>query len=273
MNYANSHALIIGIDKYQSASPLGYAVNDAQSVRQKIMDKFEFKSENIHYLINEEATRESIFRAYLGFTQDGTSDQDRIFFFFAGHGHTLTSHKNEVGYLVPVDGDTSDLYTLIRWDDLTKQTDLINAKHILFVMDACYGGLALTRSGQPGSTRFLKDMLQRRARQVITAGKADELVADLGGPLPNHSIFTGHFLEGLDGKALNSNGILSASGIMSYVYTNVGQDPDSQQTPHFGYLDGDGDMIFQALEVEADEEGKETDTRLMRVPPTPREKE
>jgi hypothetical protein len=60
-------------------------------------------------------------------------------------------------------------------------------------MDACYGGLAVSRDVQAGSSRFLKDMYQRFSRQVITAGKADEVVADTGGPLPNHSVFTGHY--------------------------------------------------------------------------------
>jgi hypothetical protein len=43
--------------------------------------------------------------------------------------------------------------------------------------------------------RFLRDMLQRFSRQVLTAGKADETVADENGPRPGHSIFTSHLLE------------------------------------------------------------------------------
>jgi hypothetical protein len=50
------------------------------------------------------------------------------------------------GFLVPCDGDVSNLASLIRWDDLTRGADLIEAKHILFLMDACYGGLALNRA-------------------------------------------------------------------------------------------------------------------------------
>ena len=72
---------------------------------------------------------------------------------------------------------------------------------MLFVMDACYGGLVFTRSLAPGSMRFLKDMLLRYSRQVLTAGKADEVVADSGGPVSGHSIFTGYFIEALKDKA------------------------------------------------------------------------
>src|SRR5438067_13740703 len=101
-------------------------------------------------------------------------------------------------------------------------------------MDACYGGLAIMRALKPGSMRFLKDMLMRHSRQVLTAGKADEVVADRGGPLPNHSVFTGHLLEALSGKAADAEGLLTANGVMTYVYHLVGRDAGSQQTPHFG---------------------------------------
>lgn len=113
-------------------------------------------------------------------------------------------------------------------------------------MDACYGGLAISRAVPPGSLRFLKDMLARYARQVLTAGKANEVVADSGGPRPGHSVFTGHLLDALEGAAKATDEVLSANMIMSYVYTRVSKDPQSRQSPHFGFLDGDGDMIFSA---------------------------
>ena len=116
---------------------------------------------------------------------------------------------------------------------------------MLFLMDSCYGGLALTRTSiPPGSARFLKDMLQRYSRQVLTAGKADEVVADSGGTRSGHSIFTSHLLDGLEGAAAPAEGILTGHGLMAYVYDKVGSDPHSRQTPHFGFFDGDGDFIF-----------------------------
>jgi hypothetical protein len=174
---------------------------------------------------------------------------ERILIFFAGHGHTVSGFRGEVGYLVPYDANPSDLSTLIRWQELTGNSELIRAKHMLFIMDACYGGLALTRSLHPGSVRFLKDMTQRYSRQVLTAGKADEVVSDAGGPLPNHSVFTGHLLEGMRGAAANSDGVLTASTLMAYVYTRVAQDRNSNQTPHYGYFDGDGDFVLKATEL------------------------
>jgi uncharacterized caspase-like protein len=266
-HYTNSRALIIGIDKYSSASPLSYAVSDASEVRSILTQEFGFPTKNVTYLINEEATRDRILRAYLRFTADDIEVDERLLVFFAGHGYTRTGSRGEIGYLVPFDADLSDLATLIRWDDLTRNAELIRAKHILFIMDSCYGGLALTRQLQPGSTRFLKDMMLRHSRQVLTAGKADEVVADAGGPIPNHSVFTGHLIEGLRGNASTAEGVITASGLMAYVYGKVANDKNSNQTPHYGYFDGDGDFILRApslTELETPE-NKDID-RLIAVP-------
>lgn len=246
--YRNSWALIVGINDYTHVSPLGYACNDAEAVSRVLMKQFDFPQKNIKLLLNSEATKETILKEFLDFS-NVTENDDRIFVFFAGHGNTIVGYRGDVGYLVPVDGKTDELSTLIRWDSLTIDADLISAKHILFIMDACYGGLAITRSLPPGSNRFLKDMLQRYSRQVLTAGKADETVSDAGGPRPGHSVFTGHLIEALEGAAATSDGILTANGIMSYVYQKVAKDIHSQQTPHYGFLGGDGDFIFQAPQL------------------------
>lgn len=266
-HYAKSHALVIGINSYENVSPLSYAVNDATAVRDLLVSDFGFPAENVKSLIDQDATRDAILKAYCRFIRDDIGIDDRILIFFAGHGHTLTGSRGEVGFLVPYDAVPEDYSTFVRWDDLTKNSELVRAKHLLFIMDACYGGLALTRSTLPGSARFLKDMLLRHSRQVLTAGKADETVSDAGGPLPGHSVFTGHLLEGLGGKAASDGGVITANGLMSYVYQRVSNDRDSNQTPHYGHLDGDGDFVFRASGLSELEKIDEKDLdRLITVP-------
>ncbi len=267
--YNDSNALVIGINKYKSASPLNYALNDAESVKDILVSKFNFKPNNIKFLTDGKATKENIMSAFLSYANKQTNADDKILFFFAGHGHTITGKRGEVGYLIPYNGSLKDLSTLIRWDEITRNADLITAKHILFIMDACYGGLAITRTLPPGSKRFLKDMMQRYSRQVLTAGKANETVSDSGGPLPDHSVFTGHFLEALNGKAETADGVITANGVISYVYERVAKDPYSKQTPHYGFLDGDGDFIFKApiLETISESPKKDNDV-LVSIPST-----
>lgn len=244
--------MIIGINSYKNASPLNYAVNDAKEFRKIIIEKLGFDEKNIEYLIDKDATKSAIQKSFDRFTENDIDYDERILVFFAGHGHTKNGSKGEVGFLVPYDAKMDKISSLIRWDEFTRNTDLIRAKHILFIMDACYGGLALQRSFGAGTTRYLKDMLLRNSRQVLTAGKADEVVSDSGGPLPNHSVFTGHLLEGLNGKAITEQGIITANGLMSYVLNKVGHDQNSNQTPHYGYFDGDGDFILNYPDLKHD---------------------
>ncbi len=241
--YINSRALVIGINNYKFARNLEHAVNDAQAISEILTAKFSFPKENIIFLSDENATCDRILKAFFTFTKGDINNDDKILIYFAGHGHTHTGNRGEVGYLVPQDGDIDDLSTLIRWDDLTKNAEVIPAKHLFFIMDACYGGLALKRSSL-SNTRFLKDMLIRYSRQVLTAGKANEEVSDAGGPLQGHSIFTGNLIQALNGAATGESGLLTANGVMSYIYDRVSTDYASIQTPHYSHLDGDGDFIF-----------------------------
>lgn len=262
--YSNSRALIIGINEYEYDAPLDCAVNDAQAFADLLIERFDFLDQNVCLLTDGKATRETILKSYLSFTTSDINVNDRIIIYFAGHGYTQPSNRGEVGYLVPYDGKCADLYTLIRWDEFTRNTDLIPAKHMLFIMDACYGGLAVMRASHSGNWRFLKDMLLRPARQVLTAGKADELVSDDGGPLPNHSIFTGHLLEAFERCAESPDGIITANNVMAYVHNKVGNDKYSNQTPHYGYIDGDGDFIFNVPYSESfmGDENKDLDTLI-----------
>jgi uncharacterized caspase-like protein len=166
-NYVASFALVIGIDKYAKASPLSYAVSDASEIRNLLVHDFGFPHQNVTYLTDGAASKDGILKAFFRYTKADVGLDDRVFIFFAGHGSTLTGSRGEIGYLVPHDADPSDYLSFIRWDDLTRNSELIRAKHMLFVMDACYGGLALVRNTQPGSARFLKDMMLRYSRQVL----------------------------------------------------------------------------------------------------------
>jgi uncharacterized caspase-like protein len=154
--YKTSWALIVGIDNYKNASPLSYAVSDASEIREVLVNDLGFPKNNITYLIDGEATKQNILKSFMRFARNDVELDDRIFVFFAGHGQTKTGIRGEVGYLVAFDSDTDDLSTYIRWDDLTRNSELVPAKHMLFVMDACYGGLALQELCLLEARDFLK---------------------------------------------------------------------------------------------------------------------
>ncbi|WP_062064284.1 polysaccharide deacetylase family protein [Cellvibrio sp. OA-2007] len=248
--YGTSWAVVIGINQYQSWPKLEYAVNDAQAVAARLETKLGFKKENIIALYDEEATSERITEV-LGYQladPNLVKENDRVFVFYAGHGMTRDLPNGKaLGYLIPVDADTNRFQN--RGISMTQINDfsaLIPAKHVYFVMDSCYSGLALTRAGVSigQSLNYINQITERKARQILTAGGADQQVAD-GGP-GGHSIFTWTFLQALDGLAdTDNNGYVTASELGTYVAPVVSS--YAEQTPSFGNLLGSegGDFVFK----------------------------
>ena len=244
-NYGQSWAIVVGIDDYARWPRLQYAVRDARSVREALIQKFGFAPERVVTLENKDATRANILAAFHDkLAHSGMHKNDRLFVFFAGHGATrkLTSGR-DLGYIIPVDSDPQQFATdAIPMSELQNIAESVTAKHTLFVMDACYSGLGLTRGG--GNANFLRDNFRRVGRQMLTAGGADQLVAD-GGP-NGHSVFTWALLQGLGGKGdLNGDGIITATELAAYVAPAVAS--ASSQTPAFGSLPGSegGDFVFE----------------------------
>jgi len=246
--YRESWAAIIGIDDYTNWQKLQYAAHDALGVKDLLVQKYSFKPDQIFTLLNGEATRQNI----LSLLGDKFADskmvqrEDRVVVFYAGHGATrkLASGR-ELGYIIPVDADLTNYEgSAISMTNFQDISEAIPAKHVLFVMDSCYSGLALTRGGgAPPSQNYLNEISRREARQMFTAGGADQQVADNG---PNgHSVFTWTLLQGLDGRAdLNGDGVITATELAAYVAPAVSA--LSHQTPAFGNLPGTegGDFIF-----------------------------
>ena len=244
--YEKSWAIVIGIDDYAKWPKLEYASRDAQAVADTLTGQFGFPSSQVIVLKNREATRNNILAAFHDRLSDGrTQKNDRVFVFFAGHGATrqLASGR-DLGYIIPVDSDPKEFATdAIAMTDVQNIAESLQAKHVLFVMDACYSGLGLTRGG-PSSSAFLRENARRSARQMLTAGGADQQVADSG---PNgHSVFTWVLLQALAGKGdLNGDGLITGTELAAYVAPAVSA--VSQQTPAFGSLPGSqgGEFVFQ----------------------------
>ena len=247
--YRDSHALVIGINQYSAWPKLSHAVRDAQAVRESLVTRFGFKADNVTLLTDADATRANILKALNERFGDArrVKRDDRVFVFFAGHGSTrkLPSGR-EVGYIVPVDAGLNDLQSdAIAMPQLQEVAEAITAKHALFVIDACYSGLGLTRGAAAGSdSNFARTNARRIGRQMMTAGGADQQVAD-DGP-GGHSVFTWTLLQALSGKAdLNGDGLITATELAAYVAPAVSA--IAHQTPAFGSLPGSegGEFVFE----------------------------
>ncbi len=248
--YRDSHALIIGIDRYTQWPALQYAVRDAKAMQDTLLTRFGFKPENVTLLTDAQATRTNILSALNQKLADSkqVKRDDRVFVFYAGHGGTrkLASGR-DVGYLIPVDAPQGDFASeAVSMPQLQEVAEALAAKHVLFVIDACYSGLGLTRAGGStgGSRNFLADNARRQGRQMMTAGGADQQVAD-DGP-GGHSAFTWTLLQALQGKAdLNGDGFITGTELAAYVAPAVSS--IARQTPAFGNLPGSegGEFVFE----------------------------
>ncbi len=262
--YNKSYAVIIGIDQYKNLpfdKQLSYAVKDAKGIETTL--KKHFKFDKIITLYNKEATKDNIMKVLSG-DLSKISEEDSVFIFWAGHGYTEKTSYGDLGYLLPFDGtfEQSQLYKNISMttlkDDISKR---IPAKHVFYVMDACYSGLLVaTRGSEERKTLrnlgYLQEITREKVRQVLTAGSKDQQVLD-GGPM-GHSVFTGRFIEALE----NTDDFITATELSSLVKEKVYSDAGSRshvQTPKYGELFGLGDYVFvPSLERKVED----TQTRL-----------
>jgi tetratricopeptide (TPR) repeat protein len=149
---------------------------------------------------------------------------------------------------------------------LREAADLIAAKHVYFVMDSCYSGLAMSR-GQGAFAKdrsYLEEVTRRTARQILTAGGADQTVAD-DGP-GGHSVFTWALLQGLEGQAdLDGNGVITASELGAYVSPIVAN--FAKQTPAVGNLVGSegGEFIFELQPQPLTSTTRQLDSQSLRL--------
>jgi len=247
--YNKSWAVIIGVNKYEHVKPLDYCVADANSIESLLIENFDFNPNNVIMLTNQEATLEGIRNAFDHIMKEAGKD-DRVLIYFAGHGFTeeLPDGVGEIGYLVPYDGKEEDAYlTCLPMEELRTVSQRSSARQVMFLVDACHGGLAAinTRSLSSNSKHYIKKIAGMKARQIISAGGKDDKVmekAEWG-----HSAFTYKLIHGLkDGLAdQDEDNIITASELYTFLRRSVTTLSGYIQTPRFNYLSNDeGEFIF-----------------------------
>lgn len=248
--YDRMIAVIIGIDIYKDLPPkdhLSYAVKDAKGVENALQKSYRF--DNIITLYNQHATKNEIMSVLQGKLAE-TGPDDAVFVYFAGHGITrpIQTGTGELGYLIPYDGslDRNRMHLNISMEQIKSDVCwLIPAKHVFFVMDACFGGLLLDRRAvdvTPGrDAAYLREITGEKVRQVLTAGQANEPVLD-GGP-GGHSVFTGRLIETLDGVQDYITARELMVGVSKKVYGDAAH-RGHKQRPRGGEIYGTGDFVF-----------------------------
>ncbi|MCB1889699.1 MAG: caspase family protein [Rhodocyclaceae bacterium] len=192
VEFGGYHALVIGNEQYGLLPKLETAVEDARAVGKLLEEKYGFE---VTLLTN--ATRYQILSALNKLRQDLT-EKDNLLIYYAGHGEI--DRANLRGYWLPVDAEPNSDANWISNVSITDFLNAISVKHAIVVADSCYSG-TLTRSsiGQLESgmsdearARWLKAMVNARARTVLTSGGVQPVLDGGGG---KHSVFARTFLD------------------------------------------------------------------------------
>ena len=236
VRFGDYYALIIGNNSYQHFTDLKTAVNDAKVVSQMLEERYGFK---VTTLVN--ASRSAIISALSKLRKD-LRPTDNLLIYYAGHG-SIDNITNR-GYWLPVDAEVDNPANWIANDDITTQLKAMQAKHVLVVADSCYSA-TLTRNVEldlrtGGQAEWIKRMLSRRSRTVLTSGGLEPVV-DSG--QNNHSVFANAFIDELS----KNQDIIEMDTIAKSVKRRVVL--RARQTPVYSdilYTDhDDGDFVFK----------------------------
>jgi hypothetical protein len=253
--YDESHALVIGVSDYTSGWPkLPGVEKDIILVKNAL----EAKGFNVVLVKNPDSQEfENAFEAFI--EKYGHKPNNRLFFYFAGHGHTVEPQYGgmALGYIVPVEAPNpnDDLNKFKRvamsMQRIEEYAMSIDAKHALFVFDSCFSGslFALSRA----VPEHISYKTAKPVRLFITSGSADEKV-------PDTSIFRQQFIAALGGEGdLNGDGYMTGAELSDFVFKNVVNYSKGAQHPQYGKIRNPnldkGDFVFRMVQPE----NKETD--------------
>lgn len=249
--YRKLFALCVGINDYNfpDIPDLAYAENDATEVAKILESDYGF--DKVTLLTGKKATKDNIINA-LADLQDSSKVQkeDGVVIYFSGHGATVKVNNGEQGYLLPIDAKVNlkninnpapFRRSALRMDSLKDDADAIPAKHVLFLVDACYSGYMSSKA--VSASPEIENALSYNARQVITAGTKGEQAVEHNAW--KHGAFTYKLLE----KLSHEKKPISASALGIWLKRSVPRElaartPEFKLSPQVKYLSGSGDFYF-----------------------------
>lgn len=246
--YRRSLAVVVGIDRYAHLPRLEAAERDAREVARAL----QARGFRVRTFLGPEATRDRIASALGDELHRIAHEDDRLIVYFAGHGVSVGEGHAQVGYLMPVGGDPErPAATGIAMTEVVRWFGRYRARHVMFLADACYSGLALSSRAvglRPAMERYLQAITTRRARVALVAGGAGEQANEWVNEGRRQGLFTHYLLRALDGAAdANGDCVITSDEIVAYVKPEVSKQAQllwgAEQHPQSG-RSGEGELIF-----------------------------
>ncbi|KZT03692.1 uncharacterized protein LAESUDRAFT_623760, partial [Laetiporus sulphureus 93-53] len=153
--------LLVAIDKYKNhvIPPLTGCMNDGNNFKEFLETTLHVAQTHIKYLVNHEATRESILSAFKEHLIENNAiwAGDAIIFFYAGHGSRVVAppqwsfKQNFVEIIVPHDQGKTGGHTIYGIPDYTFsalmcELALKKGDNITAIFDSCHSG-GMARAG------------------------------------------------------------------------------------------------------------------------------
>ncbi len=273
-SYTGSYALLIGESDYTNGWP---DLNNIPRELVKVETVLKSQGFKVEKSMNLNASKlEERFKKFVN--DYGYKPNNRLLFFYSGHGHT----DNGQGFLVPTDAPNPNvdkigfLQKALVMTDITALARRIRAKHVLFLFDSCFSGSVFKAKELPKVPRQITKLAKEPVRQFITAGSENETV-------PAKSVFTPAFVDALQFGLgdLTHDGYITGQELGLYLQGEVPEHTD--QTPQYGkirdYELSRGDFVFivgaDAVTkpkpiVPQEKPGNQKPKPVVTVPPKPR---
>lgn len=234
--YARRIAVTIGNDAYAGPTPaLDAAVADARRMARLFR---ELGFEQVESL--ENATRSATLDLLERRVPSASGPSDLVVVFFAGHGDS----QGEQGYVLPVDFAGNHATQAISVQQLKETALRMKAKHVLFLVDACFSGAMFKRGPAPSAENvlaFWEAAGKEQVVQILSAGRANELVIEKDG----WGMFTRAVHAGLLGDAdADKNAVTTVAELAAFVEARVVKESQGKQHPQWGNIDGSGMVLL-----------------------------
>ena len=273
-DFTRSLAVVIGINDYQHDIPqLKTAASDAHHLAKILAESYHY---DLHLLI-ENVNKARLIHLLEETLPGQVGPDDRVLFYFAGHGLAVEGEAGPTGYLLPQDADLADDNTLLKMTYLHDTLMALPCRHLLIILDCCFAGAmrwsttrAVLTPPQTIHEERYKRFIQSPACQLITSAAHNQKALDIArGNVLNtlrdqsgqtHSPFALALFDALGGAAdifppaqagqPPGDGLLTAMELYLYLRDRVETTADAQahyQTPGLWPLRNhrEGEYVFQ----------------------------
>jgi hypothetical protein len=237
--FGNAHALVVGIADYANIRKLP-KVQDAEDLAAALVDPAlsGYDPKHVAVLLDHDATKEKILSG-LDDLRQRCDAESTAFLYFSGHGGQIKDGAKKEQYLLPVDvvypGEDDLARTAISGAIFTDALRSIKAKRLTVVLDCCHaGGIGEPRDLGAServviglSDGYLDQLKAGTGRVIISATRATDPAYVRHGA--KYGVFTGHFLDGLRGRARGDGGVIRILDLYTYVQQKVVADQPNQR--------------------------------------------